>query len=149
MTRLACQYAIVRFMPYVETGEFANVGVLLWVPKTRHLGFKLLRRRYGRITQFFDELEAPVYLQTMANLEHELIRTQKLIGEVGLEIGDDKREYGFHKGVFQELIRPRETIVRFSEQRAVLAEDPDETLKNLFDCYVGRNFVTKEYQDSF
>ncbi len=54
MTRIACQYAIVRFMPYIETGEFANVGILLWAPKTRYLGFKLLRRKHARITQFFD-----------------------------------------------------------------------------------------------
>ncbi|MGB2108952.1 MAG: DUF3037 domain-containing protein, partial [Marinobacter vinifirmus] len=44
MTRFACNYAIVRFMPYVETGEFANVGVLPWIPKQKTLLFKLLRR---------------------------------------------------------------------------------------------------------
>ncbi|MGH8147921.1 MAG: DUF3037 domain-containing protein, partial [Rhodanobacteraceae bacterium] len=27
MNRLACQYAVIRFLPYAETGEFANVGV--------------------------------------------------------------------------------------------------------------------------
>ena len=29
MKPLACRYAIVQFMPYAETGEFANVGVVL------------------------------------------------------------------------------------------------------------------------
>jgi len=57
-------------------------------------------------------------------------------------------EYGFHNGIFDELIRPRETIARFSERRSILSEDPQKTLQELFDYYVGRNFVTREYQET-
>ncbi|EON93064.1 hypothetical protein MARLIPOL_03490 [Marinobacter lipolyticus SM19] len=148
MTRLACQYAIVRFMPYIETGEFANVGILLWAPKNRYLGFKLLRKKHARITQFFEELDRGVYLKTMANLDAELCRVQGMLKDQIAEFGDKDREYGFHKGLFQELIRPRETIVRFSEQRAVLAENPERALTELYEHYVGRNFVTPEYQET-
>lgn len=147
MTRFACNYAIVRFMPYVETGEFANVGVLLWVPKHKTLLFKLLRKKYGRITQFFEELEKQVYLKAMGDLDAELHRVQGLLGEGAMVPANSKLEYGFHKGIFEEIIRPRETIVRFSEQRAILSENPEETLKTLYNDYVGRNFVTKEYQE--
>lgn len=148
MTRIACQYAIVRFMPYIETGEFANVGILLWAPKIRYLGFKLLRKKHARITQFFEELDRGVYLKTMANLGAELCRVQGMLKGQIAEFGDNDREYGFHRGLFQELIRPRETIVRFSEQRAVLAENPEQTLAELYEYYVGRNFVTPEYQET-
>lgn len=148
MTRIACQYAIVRFMPYIETGEFANVGILLWAPRTRYLGFKLLRKKHARITQFFEELDRGLYLKTMANLEAELHRVQGMLKDQISEFGDNDREYGFHKGLFQELIRPRETILRFSEQRVVLAENPEQTLAELYNYYVGRNFVTREYQET-
>ena len=149
MTRFACQYAIVRFMPYIETGEFANVGVLLWIPKTRHLSFKLLRRKYARITQFFEELDKAVYLKTMANIEAELLRIQSmLLHNTTTEFSSQGMEYGFHKGIFDELIRPRETIARFSERRSILSEDPQKTLQELFNYYVGRNFVTREYQET-
>lgn len=147
MTRFACNYAIVRFMPYVETGEFANVGVLLWIPNQKALMFKLLRKRYGRITQFFEELDKQVYLKAMSDLDDELHRIQRLLQDGALAESNADLEYGFHKGIFSEIIRPRETIVRFSEQRAILTEDPIETLKTLYDYYVGRNFVTKEYQE--
>lgn len=147
MTRFACNYAIVRFMPYVETGEFANVGVLLWIPKQKSLLFKLLRRKYGRITQFFEELDKQVYLKAMGDLNIELHRTQQLLQEGASTTASSHLEYGFHRGVFEEIIRPRETIIRFSEQRAILTENPVETLATLFDYYVGRNFVTKEYQE--
>ncbi|WP_136630163.1 MULTISPECIES: DUF3037 domain-containing protein [Marinobacter] len=138
MKRIACQYAIVRFMPYIETGEFANVGILLWAPKTRYLGFKLLRKKHARITQFFEELDRGVYLKTMANLDAELCRVQGMLKGQTAEFGDNDREYGFHKGLFRELIRPRETIVRFSEQRAVLGENPERTMAELYEYYVDR-----------
>jgi hypothetical protein len=136
-------------MPYIETGEFANVGVLLWIPKTRHLSFKLLRRKYARITQFFEELDKAVYLKTMANMEAELLRIQSMLHHnKTTEFSGNGMEYGFHNGIFDELIRPRETIARFSERRSILSEDPQKTLQELFDYYVGRNFVTREYQET-
>lgn len=147
MTRFACNYAIVRFMPLVETGEFANVGVLLWVPKQKTLLFKLLRRKYGRITQFFEELDKQVYLKAMGDLDAELQRIQGLLHKGAVVTANSNLEYGFHKGIFEEIIRPRETIVRFSEQRAILSENPAETLTALYNYYVGRNFVNKEYQE--
>ena len=55
MTKFACQYALLRFRPFAETGEFANVGIVLLAPEARFFGFRLLKR-YGRITQFFIEL---------------------------------------------------------------------------------------------
>ncbi|PSF10433.1 DUF3037 domain-containing protein [Marinobacter halophilus] len=136
-----------RFMPYVETGEFANVGILLWIPKQKTLLFKLLRRKYGRITQFFEELDKQVYLKAMADLDTELHRIEGLLKEGAVVTANPNLEYGFHKGIFEEIIRPRETIVRFSEQRAILSENPKETLTALYDYYVGRNFVNKEYQE--
>ena len=33
-------YSIVRFMLFVETGEFANVGVIMIAPEQRHFDFK-------------------------------------------------------------------------------------------------------------
>ena len=104
MTRTACQYAIVRFMPYIETGEFANVGILLWAPKTRYLGFKLLRKKHARITQFFEELDRGLYLKTMANLDAELRRVQGMLKDQVGEFGDNDRDYGFHKGLFQSTL---------------------------------------------
>ncbi|TAM57619.1 MAG: DUF3037 domain-containing protein [Rhodanobacter sp.] len=42
MNRFACQYAIIRFLPYAETGEFANVGVVLACPATGYFGARLM-----------------------------------------------------------------------------------------------------------
>ena len=47
--------------------------------------------------------------------------------------------------LFATLVQPREAIVRFSETKVLLTNDPAQTLKEKFDHYVGHSFATPEY----
>lgn len=139
MKRIPCQYAIARFQPFIETGEFANVGIVMIAPKLGFFNFELFTKRYGRITRFF-KLEPRIFGAAMQNLKDDLERIANMLKTKHNDIE-------FAKNIFLEIIRPRETIVRFSNPRVVLAEDPKATLKELFGFYVKRNFVTKKYQE--
>ena len=147
MKKTPCQYAIVRFAPFIETGEFANVGIIMMAPKARYFGFKLQTRRYGRITNFFKELDAKVFRSAMSDLNDELERIHGMLKAHGFDRRLRENDVEFAKALFVEVLRPRESIVRFSEPRAVLADKPKETLKELFSFYVQRDFVTKEYRE--
>lgn len=147
MTKIACQYAIVRFSPYLETGEFANVGILMIAPKHRYFGFKLAVRRYGRITRFFDELNPTFYCNTFLNLKEELERVHELLKTHGFDRPLVKNDVDFALSLFSEIIRSRESVIRFSEPRVVLTEEPKNKLNELFSFYVERNFVTKPYRE--
>ena len=72
----------------------------------------------------------------MADLDAELHRIQVLLQENTVVTANSNLEYGFHKGIFEEVIRSRETIVRFSEQRAILSENPEATVAALLNYYV-------------
>lgn len=148
MNKTPCQYAIVRFTPYAETGEFANAGVVMMAPQARYFGFKLLTRRHGRITRFFEELDAKVFRHAMFQLKDELERVHGILKGHGFDRRFKSNDVEFAKRLFAEVLRTRETIVRFGEPRVVLADDPKETLKELFAYYVERNFVTKEYRET-
>ncbi|MCU7796490.1 MAG: DUF3037 domain-containing protein [Candidatus Thiodiazotropha sp. (ex Myrtea spinifera)] len=148
MKKIPCHYAIVRFTPFVETGEFANVGVVMMAPQMRYFGFKLLTRRHGRITKFFEELDAKVFRTAMYELKDELERVHGVLKAHGFDRRLKNNDVDFAKGLFSEVLRTRETIVRYGEQRVVLADDPKETLKELFAYYVERNFVTREYRET-
>ncbi len=148
MKKIPCQYAIVRFTPFIETGEFANVGVIMMAPKARYFGFKLLTQRYGRITKFFDDLEARVFRSAMHELNEELGRVHAVLKTHGFDRRYKVNDIEFAEGLFAEILRPRETIVRFSESSAILADDPQKTLNKLFSFYVERNFVTKKYRET-
>ncbi|WP_293005340.1 DUF3037 domain-containing protein [Nitrosomonas sp.] len=145
MNKIACQYTIVRFSPFIETGEFANVGIVLMAPSQRYFASKLETQRYGRITRFFEELDKKLYTQAIHILKIELERLHQVLKAHGFDRRFKVNDVNFAQQLFVELIRPRENIVRFSEPRIILVENPKEKLNELFSFYVERNFVTKEY----
>lgn len=130
------QYAIVRFMPLIETEEFANIGVVAVCEKTGQIGYKLQAKKYARITHFFEGLGQDLYLSSIRNFGTELTRIKQFANKENI------------KGLFEELVRPRETIMRFGEARVILGADLNTSINELFEYYVGRNFVTKEYKEA-
>ncbi|QUM82024.1 DUF3037 domain-containing protein [Moritella sp. 5] len=137
---MSCLYAIVRFAPYAETSEFANVGIVLCVPQTGFIGFKLAPPRFKRVSQFFDDLDNKLFSATRNNIEKELCRLQEYAHKVSeRQLAD----------VFIELIRERESIIRFGEVRsALLKGDPQEFIEKLYKQFIGRDFLTKEYREN-
>lgn len=146
MNKLACQYALLRFRPFVETGEFANVGVVLLCPEGRFFGFKLLKK-YGRITKFFHQLDSKVYLNSKALFIEELQRVAQHMKCNALDGRKRVVDVPFVVNLFAELTRMRDAMLQFDERRIVLADDPKAKLNEIFDYYVERNFVTKAYQE--
>ncbi|MBI1905341.1 MAG: DUF3037 domain-containing protein [Rhodocyclales bacterium] len=146
MKKFACQYALLRFRPFVETGEFANVGVVLLAPDARFFGFKLLKR-YGRITQFFHQLDGKVYLHGRDLFKEELNRVAGELRRLALDGRKTQPDVTLALNLFTELVRPREAMLQFAGQRVILAENPRAKLGELYDYYVERNFVTREYQE--
>jgi len=146
VNKLACQYALLRFRPFVETGEFANVGVVLLCPEGRFFGFKMLKK-YGRITKFFHQLDSKVYLNGKALFIEELERFAMHLHSNALDGRKRVADVPLAVELFAELTRTRDAMLQFDERRVVLAADPKAKLNELFDHYVERNFVTKAYQE--
>ena len=146
MNKFACHYALLRFRPFVETGEFAYVGVVLMAPEARFFDFRLLKK-YGRITKFFQQLDRKVYLNGQELFKEELERFAGELRHLALDGRKRQPDLTLARNLFAELVRPREAMLQFDEQRIALVDDPKAKLAALFDHYVERNFVTKEYQE--
>ncbi len=143
MNRFACQYAIVRFLPYAETGEFANVGVVLVCPATGYLDARVMpSRRTGRIAGFFEQLDTRIFREAMGYLHDELKRFRGIAQESWQQ---GKR--GIAERMFVALIQPREALLRFSSARGILVEDPERGLEALFGRFVERDFASKDHHD--
>lgn len=140
MRFVACRYAVVQFAPYRETGEFANVGVVLMCPETGDYGFRLQTRRTKRITDFFDELPRSYYMRAVKAMEDELRRVADVVAQI-----PTTGRAEFLRQVFDSLIHPREALVKFSAPRAVMTDDPAAELARQFEHYVERAFATPEY----
>lgn len=133
------QYAIVRFLPHAETGEFANVGIVLCAPEQAAFEFRLAPTRFARVTDFFEDVEGKLYKTTIATVQNELKRIKDYTTTVL------PKEL---VAAMQELVRPRETLVRYSDLRTMYVDKkPAELADHLFEQLVHRTFLTEEYQE--
>jgi len=134
--RMNCLYAIVRFTPYSETNEFANVGILVCVPDAGYFNFKLAPAKFKRIPAFFEDLNNKLYAATRNSLENELLRIKSISNS-----GSPSQLYN----TFNEIVRSRENIIRFGDVRSALIKtSPEEYMNALFNKFVGRDFITAE-----
>jgi len=133
MNRIACKYAILRFMPYPETGEFANVGVVVVAPKRNEFEFLLETRKAKRLTDFFEHLDRQVYRDAIAAFYKELDFLKQQVINCQLDAAN----------AFSLIAQPRETILAFGEVRGALieAENTQQITKQLFAHYAEREFA--------
>lgn len=148
MNQHLCKYAVVRFLPYRETEEFVNVGVVVLCEALGYLGFLLEKRRSTRVTDFFNELDGAVYREGIKSIESEITRlspraNDSVDGCLTLAGGAPNL-----LSAFDFLVRPRKTLFHFSDVRVAITPDPSAKLKELFGHYVRRQFAQpKEYQE--
>lgn len=142
--KFACNYAVLRFLPYPETQEFVNIGIVVMCPQHGFFDYKIETRRRDRVTDFFPELAPEIFIQGRRNFCGELHRLKKMVnanrapGQMDLNIGSD------YTILFNEVIKPREAIFRFGHAGTVLADDPEIEVQRLFEYYVERQFAQHE-----
>ena len=139
MNRKICQYSIIRFMPFVETEEFANIGIVVYLPETKELHFKLLSaKEHGRISHFFEPLKKVIFTGAVQIIHEELTHIQSLL--------INSRQTKIN--LYEDLIRPREDIIQYSQNRALFSMDVAKTVDDLFDHYVKHRFAyEKSYEE--
>ncbi|GAB3235056.1 DUF3037 domain-containing protein [Pseudaeromonas pectinilytica] len=128
-------YAIVQFRPYLETEEFANVGVVLCAPKAGYFDYIIEQKRFKRLTEFFMELPRELPKNATQYIANELDRVKEFSFCTNQES---------LKRLFLETTKHREGIIRYSDVRAgIVSEEPAVKLKKLFEHHVNHSFVSK------
>lgn len=123
----ACIYCIVRFVPFAETEEFANVGIVLSAPATRRMEYRLASKTQERVNHFFGC--APVFAKALEMAKHELDAVRTMTANA------QEEQIVSH---FHFLTEPKESLIRFSAMRSILVDDFDVTLTELFAHYITR-----------
>lgn len=147
MNEFVCNFAVARFRPYRETGEFVNVGVVLLCPQMDFFSAAFEHRKHKRITDFFPELDIEVFRAGLSGLRKELGRicNRGQDGETQLVLTGEAQA---RIAAFSELVRPREALFHFGEIGTTFASDPKAKLQELFGFYVQRQFARdREYQE--
>ena len=136
-----CMYAVIRFMPFAETREFANVGVVVIAPKLGLYDFKLAPKTFNRVTKFFDDLDGVVYKHAIEGFEEELKRIRNYLAHNHVQ-GKSLVDY------FKEITRTRESVLHFGEVGTMLTDNVNVAVDKLYERLIGRNFTeSKEYKE--
>lgn len=123
-------FTTLRYIHDVMTGEFINVGVVLYSPKMNFLG-GLFTTRYGRLSKTFMDINGDHFRQVIKYIEAK-------VEEEELRLKSELRFLTF-KSVLDitSTILPKDnTSLQFSEEGFGVTEDLPKTLEHLFHRYV-------------
>lgn len=140
-------YTTVKFLPYPETGEFVNIGVVAFRPRDGRLQWQYETRRSKRVTDFFPELDKNLLADFTHGLEREFRLISTMFETEGTALMSFERQH--RMAIFKQLVRPREGMMRFGELATGRFEGTErEVIGRLFDHYVRRNFAQhREYRE--
>ncbi len=120
-----CNYAMLRFIPYPQTGEVVNVGVVVSCIQPCFLHFLVEKSMPARVKALFPEFDVVVFAAAVEAMDKEVKRiTGRIRGPKDCQFS------------FNELVRPRENTLRYGEVRTALTNDPQNLSEELFGRYV-------------
>lgn len=132
-----CLYSIVRYAPYAETEEFANVGVVLCAPKKHTFHFRLTQSNDARVNAFFRD-------DTIFTFAKEAVATElRLAQELTKNISSADELAQF----FSYLTAKRESIFHFSTTRVVLADSPERAMNAIYEKFINHSEYNKERRE--
>ena len=119
------EYAIIRYVPRVERGEFINIGVILMAKRSKYLDMKY-RIDAHRIQAFDNEVNV--------GLIEDYLKAWESVCQ-GSPEGGKIGELEVHER-FRWLTAARSTIIQSSEVHPGFCSDPSEALEHLFEKFV-------------
>lgn len=134
-------YSIIRFRPFAETEEFANIGVIAMNFSNSQIDFEIAPKRLARVRQFFDERAYLAYAKAIDHLRVEIPRSTEF------RTGDLRTDPSV---IFADIVRPRESSIIFSNVRAVQSNlSLRQLTENLFARFVKREFAADSAENVF
>lgn len=125
LAQTVCNYALLRFLRYPETGEFANVGVLVMCESPCLIDFMAEEKMPARVKALFPQQSEVAYQALVQDMGREMRRVKAQI-----------REPHTCALAFREVVRPRESTLRFGEVRTLLTPNAHAAATDLFRRYV-------------
>ena len=132
-------FSVLRYIHDVVTGEFINVGVVLYAPKVRFLR-AICTSRYGRLTRMFSNVNGDHFRQVLRYIQARLEEEGERLAS---EFPFDKLPLGVLE--FTTKILPvDDSSLQFSPEGYGITENLQETLEKLYNRYVEQYYDRPE-----
>lgn len=122
------QYQIIRYVHDHATGEYVNVGVLMYSKEHKFLSF-LSTPKYHRITEFFPGADGK---QILKLLKHIQLRVQQLKSQDFHSLPEQIEALGAH------ILQPEDNAIRFSSPFFAVDINLEIALSDLFHSQVDK-----------
>ena len=125
------QYQIIRYVHDHFTGEYVNVGVVVYSHENRFLACKITNR-YQRITSMFPEANGKWIMKVLRDFEAKLNQISARLSELFQPSGQIEH-------ITAGIIPKDDTAIRFSETYTGLDIDFDAALEDLFNSLIDKH----------
>lgn len=137
--KIPYSFSILRYIHDIVSGEFINVGVVLYAPKARFLS-AICTSRYGRLSKMFSNINGDHFRQVsrfiQAKLEEE---GEKLLSELPFD-QLPKRVIDFTT----KVLPIDDSSLQFSPEGYGVTENPQLTLEQIYNRYVEKYYEKTE-----
>jgi hypothetical protein len=132
MKKTSYTFTVLRYVHDIVSGEFVNVGVVLFAPESRYLGIACTTT-YGRISKFFGDIEGDHLIRLLRHVEAG-------IEDISSQLGDQLPFNNLTTKIATDWIAtvlPRDdSSLQFSPAAGGLTENPQAALEELYKRYV-------------
>ena len=141
-------YCFLRYHHEPLSGEFANIGVLVWAPKSNYLGF-LGTDRYSRLSAFFHHFDHGDYRNLISRITTAFDKLSQELAESDARLPLEAR-YESAREVAIKVVPHDSAALQWSRSGGGLTESPASELEHLFEQHIQSHYseITKERRDA-
>jgi Protein of unknown function (DUF3037) len=125
------QYQLVRYTHDLVTGEFVNVGVIVFEPQTGYLKSKFIAK-FGRITHFYSDVNGHGILNTLRAFENEIKRISRQLHELF------RNDFKTINEITNEILPKNDSALQCTNLSYALDTNLDDALEDLFERLVDK-----------
>lgn len=130
------QYQLVRYIHDRVTSEFVNVGIIVFQPDSKFLKSKFVSK-YGRISQFYSEINGHFLMTTLKQFEKEISRVSKMTDELFFDIN-------YITEITNSILPKDDSALECSEIFYGIDVNPQLALDDLFERLVNKYNIEVE-----
>lgn len=123
-------YAIIRFLPCRDRGEFINIGIVIH-GNDSSFSARVVDADYPRVDDVFPAMPVGLFAQHLKPLKRELARIEALASNCNIDA---------QQQLFKNLTEPSEGVFTYSQPGTLAAQNAQAALNELFNCYVHHDF---------
>lgn len=122
----ALQYQVLRYLPDRVSGEFVNLGVVLYNPQDKMLRGKFIGK-IGKISEFFPEVNSRYLVKSVKSIQQSVAEISRQ-----LESEFEFEKYSSLDSITKQVLPKDDSALIFSEVKKTLDINTEVAVKDLF-----------------